>query len=523
MTLDRPLRLALQLCCLLVVGVYAWMMDLNGITTDEGFRLWIVNGGQPASAQGPSPDATWPRVLAANAPYAHQPLYFLLQNTVMHLAGRQDLLFFRGVNLVFLWVALQGLLALSRGWRPAARFFLLGLFSFNAFLFMHALQIREYLAGVAFYVWISWLVLRLDARRLERPRADAAWFALYGLALAVGFYLQTWTVFPALAQGLFLVVRRPGDRLRFWAHLALSYVVVVSLTWPFLQANQQKVNIGLWASENASLLAHLSDGFHLVLAGHLAGQHRLTDALFWFWTAVLAGGGLWFCLARPAADGGLPRAEIRRQGLLMLLCLGCTLAFQIGYALKIENLSLWPRYFIVHYFFAVWLLALLFHHLLDLRAAPAAGPRRAASLLAGAMAAMLAVSACFQVASFRRDPMLDTSQTLQSNWRIWSAGLAAALRPDDAVLMHDFVSRATLTFARPLAGPVLLPDELPRARLAGTRRLVYLEAREHRAQRPDFAARAAAAGFPAVHEAPLHGPDGNAVLPEYRLVFFTRE
>lgn len=515
---------ARQFACLLIVVVYAWMIDLKGITTDEGFRLWIINGGRPALADGPAPDATWDRVIAANAPFAYQPLYFLLQNGVMRLTDSSSLLLFRSVNLLFFWVALQGLLALSRDWRPAARLFLLGLFSFNAFLFMHVLQIREYIAGVAFYIWTTWLVLRLDARRLERPWTDTAWFAAYGFALVAGFYLQTWTVFPAAAQGLFLVLRRPGDRLRHAAHLALSYVIAVAAIWPYLQGNQQKINIGLWATETEPVRTHLFNGFHLVLAGHLPGVSPLAGALFWFWLAVLAGGLLWLLADRTDYGGPLRRSEFNRQTLLILLCVGCSTAFQVGYALRVENLSLWPRYFIIHYFFLMWLAALVFHRLLDRRAADGtpAGARRAAAGAAAAMAAVLVAAAVFQVRSFHRDPMLDTAQSLSSNWRVWAAELARALRPDDVVVMPDFISRATLTFTRPLANPVLLPADLTATNLSATPRLVYLEARETKVDREDLIARAAAAGFKSVQEREVLAADGRTVLADRRLVIFTR-
>jgi hypothetical protein len=524
MSLSRKSSFLLQFACLLVVALYAWMIDLKGITTDEGFRLWIINGGQPANPAGPAATAMWANVIAANAPFAYQPLYFLIQNSLMRLFHTQSLLFFRSVNLVFLWIALQGLLALSRDWRPAARLFLLGIFSLNAFLFMHVLQIREYIAGVAFYIWTSWLVLRLDARRLERPWADTAWFAGYGVALVIGFYLQSWTVFPAAAQGLFLILRRPGDRLRHFAHLALSYVIAVTAIWPYLENNQQKINIGLWATEPESLGQHLFAGFHLVLSGHLPGVSRVADGLFWFWFAALVAGVICFFSNRTNYASPLPRREMQRQGLLLLLCVLVSVAFQIAYALKVEKLSLWPRYFIIHYFFLMWLAALLFHRLLDWRAATVAGRNsgRVAHAGAVALAAVVIGAGVFQVGSFRRDPMLDTSQSLASNWRVWAAQLNQVLRPADAVVMPDFISRATLTFNQPMARPVLLISDLPAANLTATPRLVYLESSEIQADRDELRAKAAAAGFTSVEERPMFAADGRTVLPDRKLVIFTR-
>lgn len=509
---------ARQFLCLLILGVYAWMMDLKGITTDEGFRLWIINGGQPAQPSGPSPDATWDRVIAASDPYAYQPLYFLIQNAFMRLADTQSLWFFRSVNILFLWLALQGLLALSREWRPAAQLFMLGLFSCNAYLFMHVLQIREYIAGVAFYIWTTWLILRLDARRLDRPWSDTAYFASYGLVLVAGFYLQSWTVFPAAAQGLFLILRRPGERLRHYSYLALSYVIAVTAIWPYLQGNQQKVSIGLWATDSEPVQTHLFNGFHLVLSGHLPGVSRLTDGLFWVWLIVLAGGLLWFFVSRTDATEPLPLRELRRQATLMLLCIAFSVSFQIGYALKVENLSLWPRYFIIHYFFLVWLIALVFHHLLDCFASE----RRGAVFGVGVMTVALAISAVFQVFSFRNDPMLDTSQSLHSNWRVWAAGLAAELQAEDAVLMDHFISQATLTFTRPFSNRMVLPDDLVQADLTQVRRLVTLADPENQAELLKLASRAAAAGFGIMHRKPLMAADGLTNLREYQLIIFCR-
>ncbi len=513
-----------QLCCLLIIGVFAWMIDLKGITTDEGLRLWIINGGQPALPGDLALDATWARVIAANAPYAYQPLYFLIQNGLMRLADSQSLLLFRSVNLVFLWIALQGLLALSRDWRPSARLFLLSLFSFNAYLFMHVLQIREYTAGVAFYIWTSWLVLRLDARRLERPWADTAWFTAYGMALVVGFYLQSWTVFPTAAQGLFLVLRRPGDRQRYYAYLALTYVIVVTAVWPYLQDNQQKINIGLWAREQEPIHKHLFTGFHLLLTGHLPGVYRLADGLFWFWSATLVGGLLWLLTDRTEINGKLPLREIRRQVLLLLLCLGISVAFQIIYALKVENLSLWPRYFIIHYFFLMWLGALVFHRLLDLRAA-AGGPsiaRRVATGVVAAMAVALTVSMVFQIRSYRRDPMLDMAETVSSNWRIWAAELERILHPSDVVLMPDFIRRSTLTFTRPMTNRILLPDELETSDLRNVGRLVYMEANESLHERDQLLVRTNALGFSTWQAYQIKSPDGKTILPEWQIIVFTR-
>lgn len=516
-------RAVLLFACLLVIAVYASMMDLKGITTDEGFRLWIIHGGQSLARGEPAADASWSRVLAANRPHAYQPLYFLIQNSLMRALHADGLAFFRSVNLAFLGLGLLGLLALSRDWRLGPRLFLLGVFSFNAFLFMHVLQIREYIAGIAFYIWSTWVVLELDRRQLERPGADAAWFAGYGGLLAAGFYLQSWVVFPAIGQFLFLLLRRRARAGRFLALLALTYVIVLGATVPYLGLHRQKVDVGRWASESESVQSHLSNGFHLVLAGQAAGHARFTDFLFVFWLAVIAGGAFLFLWDRTAAPAPAAAAESRRQGWLMLLCIAVSLAFQLGYTLFVENLALWPRYFVIHYFFLAWLIALSFRYIWELRAAGAAGwARRGLTLTAGALAAVLAASAVYQVRSFRADPYLDTSQNHVSNWRNAATTLARLVRPGDTVVTSDFINRTTLTFTRPLSNEVMVLAELEEHGPPAAGRLVYLEPAGLRAQRDQLAARLAARGYTVSGESPVFAPDGVSATDDWRILVFSR-
>ncbi|MDI1334742.1 MAG: hypothetical protein PSU94_01035 [Lacunisphaera sp.] len=514
-------RLVLLLACVLIVTTYALLMDLKGISTDEGFRLWIINGGHSFAPAEGSSDTSWARVLEACRPHAYQPLYFLIQNSVMRITGGHSLIFFRSVNLAFLGLCLLGLLVLSREWRLAPRLFLLGVFSFNAYLFMHVLQIREYIAGVAFYIWSTWVVLELEQRPLARPRDEMPWFAGYGGLLALGFYVQSWVVFPAIGQFLYLLLRRTGQRPRFYAHLAFSYAIVLAATLPYLASHRQKIDVGLWASDSDSLESHLSDGFHLVLSGHLAGQSRFTDFLFYFWPAVIAGGAFLFLWDRTSSPAPVAAAESRRQGLLMILCVTVSLAFQIGYTLQVENLAVWPRYFVIHYFFLTWLIALAFRYLWELRGA-AAGWARRLTLATGALAAVLAISAVYQIRSFRQDPFLDTGLNTVSNWRNVGAELARFLGPRDVVVMSDYITQSTLTATRPMPNAVLLLPDLETSDLHSADRLVYIEPDGTQTQRGELAERLQALGFGAMQERILLAPDGKTVVPTWRALIFQR-
>jgi hypothetical protein len=521
----RMTRFILFVACALILACYGAMIDLKDISTDEGMRLAIVNGGAGYTPGVPSPAPSWGQVLQMNRHCAYQPLYFLLLNTLMRVTGNHDLVLFRSVGIAFFALCLLGLLTLSRAWAPVPRLFLLGLFSFNAYLFMHVLQIREYTAGLAFYIWSTWLVLRLDARGFGRPWADVAWFSVYGVLLTLGFYLQSWVVFPAIAQGLFLLARRPGDRLRFYAHLALSYLIVLSATVPYLLGNPQKAVVGRWGTETSQLWSQLSTGFHLVLAGHLPGQHGFSDLLFWVWLAAIVLGatvtlGMDRAITPVAADN-----DDRRSGRLALLCSGAALAFQIGYALRVENLSLWPRYFVIHYFFLTWLIALGFNWLWTGRR-DCARPRAARAMLTAAACLLLAVaagSAVFQTRSYHRDPYLDTGLNGVSNWQAWKRDLARVIRPDDVVLMHDYIIRATLTIQLPMANRQLLLGELEDADLRTARRVVYLESSSSLAERGKLEAAFLGKGFPKLEEIPMYSVDGQSVLPESRILIFSHD
>ncbi|MBI2813949.1 MAG: hypothetical protein HYX71_06670 [Opitutae bacterium] len=519
----RATRFILFAACVLILVCYGAMINRKGIiSTDEGMRLAIVNGGAGYTPGAQSPAPTWSQVLHMNRHCAYQPLYLLLLNTLMRVTGSHDLVLFRSVGIGFLALCLLGLLTLSRAWELVPRLFLLGLFSFNAYLFMHVLQIREYIAGVAFYIWSTWLVLHLDARRLERPWRDIAWFAAYGVLLTLGFYLQSWVVFPAIAQGLFLLVRRTGGRLRFYAHLALSYLIVLSVTVPYLLANPQKADVGRWGTETSQLWSQLSTGFHLVLAGHLPGQHGFTDLLFWLWLGGIALG--------PGAALGLGKSgaiddDDRRSGRLVLLCSLAALAFQIGYALRVENLSLWPRYFVIHYFFLTWLIALGFNWLWT-RRRDSAQPRAMRSLFAAVACLLLAVaagSAVFQTRSYCRDPYLDTGFNNVSNWQSWTRDLNRVIRPDDVMLTNDYIFRATLTIQLPMANRQVLLGELEYTDLREARRVIYLEGAVSLAQRGALEAALLGQGFPHLQEIPMYSVDGRSVLSDSRILVFSRD
>ncbi|MDI1248209.1 MAG: hypothetical protein PSV13_04920 [Lacunisphaera sp.] len=513
-----------MITCFLIIATYVLLCDLKGVNTDEGLRLGIINGGQPFRHD--TPPVPWEDVLQTGKPFAYQPLYFLLQRTVMNVAQSHSEVLLKLVNIGFLWLSLQGLLALSVTWRLLPRLFLLGAFSFNAYLLMHVLQIREYILGVTFYIWSSWLVLQLLERKLQRIWWDTAWFTAYGLLLILGFYVQTWVVFVAAAQGLFLVVRRHRDRWRFHAHLALSYLMVVAATLPFLRANHQRVDVGRWGTEGTDLWPQLSNGFHLVLTGHIAGHAAFTEFLFWLWPVFIAAAAIiMMVMARPAdpttADA---RSAFWHQGLLMILSMTFPFAFQVVYFFRLDNLSVWPRYFVIHYFFVFWLLALAVRYLHALASSGELSlkcRRPLQALVVTAMAMMLGAGV-YQTASYYRAPFFDTSLSPTSNWRRLAVEISRVLRPDDVMVVHELINQSSLTFSRPLPNRVLMLTDLERADLDSSKRLVYLESVSSLPQRDALAARMAALGYIHLQEVRLHAPDGQHFIPDWRLLVFQR-
>ncbi|MBA4135781.1 MAG: hypothetical protein C0518_00530 [Opitutus sp.] len=506
------------LLCVTAIVTCVALIDLKGISTDEGIRLGIVNGGRQFTPEATSPAPTYRDVLQTVAPYAYQPGYYLFLNTLMRAAERHDLLFFRLVNVALLALCLGGLLGLTRAWPTSARAFLIGLFAFNAYLIMHVLQIREYIAAVALYIWGTRLVLHLDDRHLDREWPDIAAFLGYGLMLTAGFYLQTWTVFPAAAQGIFLVSRRRPQQVRFLAHLGLAYLVVFTLVWPYLQSNLQKVNVGLWAPEKVTLLGQLANGFNLVLAGQPRNHSWFTDWLPFGWLALTLYAASLLWQKRRALPSGFVHGVARRAWLL-ILCSAVPLAFQIIYFYRVEPLSVWPRYFIIHYFFLTTLIGLAFQALMAARIHLV--PRRENAILA-ASGTLLVVSAFSQVHSYRRDPYFDTSTNAAVNWPAIATAVAQTVQPTDVVFTYDFVTRATLTGTHPLSNRVAILPDLETISLEDSLRLLYLESSSVKAERPTLIQRMAARGFREVQEWSVTAGDGSGPLEEWCILTFSR-
>lgn len=518
---ENKTRAPLVVLCLVVIATYFLMIDLKGVWTDEGIRLGIMNGGRQFSLNEPLTETNWKMVLEALAPYAYQPLYYLIQNAVMRVAQTHNEVLLRLVNIFFLWVSILGLISLSKWWRLVPRIFLICVFSFNAYLIMHVLQLREYIVGIAFYIWSTWLVLRLDARKLGQKWVDLSWFAAYGVLLILGFYVQSWVVFPALGQFLFLLWRRSGDRLRFYAHLVLSYMIVLAATSPYLLFHRNKVDVGHWGDDGTKLWSNLSNGFHFVLSGHQVGKSLFTDFLFWFWLIVILSAGLLIFSKKFNDVVEVSHVEFRRQSLLIILSIVVPLMFQLVYFLTVDTLSVWPRYFVIHYFFLTYLVGLAFKYLYDLNSSHAVSSWTLKFSVIAVFAVML-VSCVYQVKSYYQNPYVDTGMSRVCNWRTVAAAMSRVVEPGDVVLTRDFLHSWTLTFTRPIANRVISVQELEGCAKDSVCRFVYLEPSATLSLRDNITARMAALGFELMRAVELPSVDRESTCNEWRLLFFNR-
>jgi hypothetical protein len=205
-----------------------------------------------------------------------------------------------------------------------------------------------------------------------------------------------------------------------------------------------------------------------------------------------------------------------RQAWLMLLNVLMPLIVQIVYFYRVEPLSVWPRYFIVHYFFLTWMIALAFR---AVHGTATAGVLRWLRLTVIAVASgLLAFSTVYQVRSFHHDPYLDTGLSPLSDWRVGTRLLHAQLKSDDVILTPDFVIRSTQSFTRPVDNRYLDAETIPTANLDGVHRILYLEQNPTPHARDELAGGLTARGFgePVVlDEFPLE-------QPVWRVLAFTR-
>ena len=274
------------------------------------------------------------------------------------------------------------------------------------------------------------------------------------------------------------------------------------------------MNVGLWEREKVTLFGQLANGFHLVLTGHTVGHSWFTSLLPLVWLTLVVSAA-WLLWRRRGELPAYLAVETTRQVYLMLLSCLIPLAFQIGYYYLIEPLSVWPRYFIVHYFFLYWLIALAFR-LLHANI----GPATYRPLLATA-SILLACSAVYQVSSYWRDPYFDTSTSANSNWRVIARALQGLLRPDDIVLSSDFVTRSTLSATCPVPNPSLTLQELETADLSSAPRLIYVESASYRLTRSDLLRRMANRGYPRMQEWQIPAGDNSGPVPDWCLLTFS--
>ena len=515
----------LNFACLVVVATYLICCDLKSISTDEGIRLWIINGGQPFDLSEPQRIGTWSDVLQTLSPYAYQPLYFLIQNTIARVAESNNVFLFRVFNIFLLWLSLRGLLQLSKGWAALPRFFLVGLFSFNAYLFMHVLQIREYTAGVCFYVWSTQLVLQLASRPSFCRPHDKLEYAAYGLLLTIGFYTQSWIVFPAIGQFLYLAAKRWRDGWSIVRRVAITYSIVFACCAPYLLNHPSKIDVGRWGAESSNPWPLLSDGIHLVVSGHLSQTGGLATVLSWLWPGLIVVAVLFALSQRRTQRTAQEATPLIHQAALMCCCIGVTVVFQLGYFYGRENLSLWPRYFVVHYFFFTYLVSIAFKHLDDYSQDRSTNRflRSASMAIKVAAFIFMLVSSAYQTRSFYLNPYLDTGLSRTYSWRTLGAAIGENARAGDAVLFSDHVVRATMTYAYPLRPPAFLLSDLGSAPLDQFQSIVYIEQAALRPSREAVLAQAMSRGFCLFQEVPIMESGGNAVLTDWRIIVFRRD
>ena len=318
----------------------------RGIWGDEVVRLQIIAGGAiPAEtlSYNAVPLKAVFRMMKVYPSY--QPLYYLLQNRILHVTKAFTDLNLKLVNIYISALSTVGIFAWGRRFlRPMAAILATIFFAFNGWGLMHNLQIREYPLLLCLLIWNAYFYQRICENHLSRRQLI---FFVMGHAFsgACALYTSTWALFPMLPQILTAWLGRE-NRLRRFLVLGSSFLLMGVVWTPWIAAtfvlNYDKTfqviydhappTIALLGERMAigfcSLFAYESPHVHIFF-------HPVCLALLILVLFAIGQITINFIAAGPS------------RRLLVGWC-AIFLSFQVFYFFYAQPLSTWPRYFILY-------------------------------------------------------------------------------------------------------------------------------------------------------------------------------
>jgi hypothetical protein len=446
----------------LIALLYVISIDLKGIWTDEGNRFTLLSGGQSwgeyarSGSFGPSS-----KVLNAVLERSqYLPLFYLIDNAVIRLAGSHSDLLLRLVNLLWLMLSLQGLLRFFRNYSEMTRLFAIFILALNGFMLMHVMQIREYPLYLALQIWSSCLLMEILELPPNTPtRSRWPLFAAYGALLGFFFYSLAYSVFTIAAQVVMALARKKNLFVSL-RQMALSYAIAAVTIAPWIVLRLRAgINVGLWDSRPATL-ALLFESFKtgvgsLLIYNSWTG-HPLMQA---FVVIVIAGIPFAWILAARLGEHPDPRA------VYALLTGAFFFLFQVAYFFLNQPLSVWFRYFVGYSFGYVVLATCAFSFFQRYAAKREQWYWRA---LAPAILLFVCAAGLQQVRLYRDDPFMDTSMSAGCDWRAIALAMLRQVRSDETVVYYNPLLAWTINARYPLfPNEMIYSDVNDSGKLAG--------------------------------------------------------